>query len=267
VKPTGVVVEEPISSELVLVDEELALRARGALPDPPWLLSVLAELEEAARAEPAVAVEERPAPVAVAEAPPARRSLASRIPAGAVVVFLLFVLALLAYFGYGLLPTPPGPTLAARSEPQRTVPLKPPSTTGAAGNSEGDSRSFRPFSKPRPAAKSKPEAQSNAPAKPRPVAPTPKPKAKPRQKPKPRGIASGQRVFAWPRYPGAVYYQFYFQRGTRTIFQARTVRPRAELPASLKVLPGVYRVLVRPAIPGDAGIILGPVIVTRTVRV
>ncbi len=98
-------------------------------------------------------------------------------------------------------------------------------------------------------------------------APTPKPKAKPRQKPKPRGIASGQRVFAWPRYPGAVYYQFYFQRGTRTIFQGRTVRPRAELPASLKVLPGVYRVLVRPAIPGDAGIILGPVIVTRTVRV
>jgi hypothetical protein len=264
VNPTGVVVEEPISSELVLVDEELALRARGALPDRPWLLPVLAELEEAARAEPAVAVEKRPAPVAVAEAPPARRSLASRIPAGAVVVFLLFVLALLAYFGYGLLPTPPRPTLAAG--PPRTV-HKPPSTTGAAGNSEGDSRSLRPVSKPRPAAKSKPEAQSNAPAKPRPVAPTPKPKAKPRQKPKPRGIASGQRVFAWPRYPGAVYYQFYFQRGTRTIFQARTVRLRAELPASLKVLPGVYRVLVRPAIPGDAGIILGPVIVTRTVRV
>jgi hypothetical protein len=259
VNSTGVVLEEPISSELVLVDEELALRARGALPDPPWLLPVLAELEEAGRAEPAVVVEERPAPAAVAEAPPARRSLASRIPAAAVVVFLLFAVALLAY---SFLPSPHGPTLAAR-EPQRTVPLKPPSTTGAAG----DGHAPRPAPKPRRAAKPKSKAQ----AKPKPravtTAPKAKAKAKSKPKPKPRAIASGQRVFAWRRYPGAVYYQFYFQRGLRTIFQARTVRPRAALPASLKVAPGAYRVIVRPAIPGDAGIILGAAIVTRTVRV
>ena len=68
-------------------------------------------------------------------------------------------------------------------------------------------------------------------------------------------------MFGWPRYPGAVYYQFYLQQGARTIYQARTVRPTAALPARLKVVPGTYRVLVRPAIPSDAGIILGAAIV------
>jgi hypothetical protein len=257
VNSTGVVLEEPISSELVLVDEELALRARGALPDPPWLLPVLAEVEEAARVEPAVVVEEPPAPAAVAEAPPARRSLTSRIPAGAVVVFLLFAVALLVY---SFLPSPQGPTLAAR-EPQRTVPLKPPSTTGAAGDSHA------PRSAPNPRRAAKPKSKAQAKPKPRAVTTPPKAKARAESKPKPRAIASGQRVFAWRRYPGAVYYQFYFQRGLRTIFQARTVRPRAALPGSLKVAPGAYRVIVRPAIPGDAGIILGAAIVTRTVRV
>jgi len=73
-------------------------------------------------------------------------------------------------------------------------------------------------------------------------------------------------VFGWPRYPGAVYYQLYLQQGARTIYQARTIRPTAALPARLKVVPGTYRVLVRPAVPSDAGIILGAAIVEKSVK-
>jgi hypothetical protein len=35
----------------------------------------------------------------------------------------------------------------------------------------------------------------------------------------------------------------------------------------MKLRPGTYQVLVRPAIPGDAGVILGDAIVTKTIRV
>src|SRR4029450_13591958 len=69
------VAEEPISSELVLVDEALARRARAALPDPPWLLPALAELRERPEAERA----EAPAPVAE---PPAPSPDPSRPPRG-----------------------------------------------------------------------------------------------------------------------------------------------------------------------------------------
>jgi hypothetical protein len=54
-------VEEPISAELVLVDRELARRARVALPDPPWLLPVLAEPQQAEVAAPRRFSEERSA--------------------------------------------------------------------------------------------------------------------------------------------------------------------------------------------------------------
>ena len=71
---TGVV-EEPISSELVLVDPALARRARAALPDPPWLLPALAELQERTPAEPAAApVLERPARPS-GQASPAERGI------------------------------------------------------------------------------------------------------------------------------------------------------------------------------------------------
>jgi len=74
-------------------------------------------------------------------------------------------------------------------------------------------------------------------------------------------------VFNWRRFPGAVYYQFYLQRGSKTVFQVRTVQPTARLPARLKVLPGTYRVLVRPAVPSDAGIILGAAILGKRVTI
>jgi hypothetical protein len=253
VNSSGVAVEEPISSELVLVDEELAQRARGALPEPPWLLPVLAELDQRAQA---VAVEEPPAPSPVAEPAPAPRR-ARLIPTRAVVVFLLFALVPLAYLLYGFLPKQEGPTLAASPEP--TTPAStlstPPAVTAKA-----------PPAKPR--AKSKPKAAPTKPkarAKSKPATPAPKRAAK--LEPRPRTLTRAQRVFNWRRFPGAVYYQFYLQRGSKTVFQARTVQPTARLPAGLRIGPGTYRVVVRPAVAGDAGIILGAVILGKTVTI
>ena len=83
---TGVV-EEPISSELVLVDQELARRARAELPDPPWLLPAVAELQERTRAEPAVAPAASRSPADQAspaergiDRPGGRRSRGNRAP-------------------------------------------------------------------------------------------------------------------------------------------------------------------------------------------
>ena len=250
---SGVAVVEPISSELVLVDEELAQRARGALPDPPWLLPVLAELDQPAQA---VAVEEPPAPTPVAE-PAEAPGRARLIPTRAVVVLLLFALVPLAYLLYGFLPKPQGPTLAAR--PQPTTPAstlsRPPAVTAKAPPTEprAESKSNAASSKPKAPPRSKPARLA--------------PKRAAKLKPKPLALTRVQRVFNWHRVPGAVYYQLYLQRGSKTVFQAQTVRPTARLPLGLKIRPGAYRVLVRPAVASDAGIILGAVVLGKTVTI
>jgi hypothetical protein len=253
------VVEEPISSELVLVDEELALRARDALPDPPWVLPVFAELQEAEKITAPVVGKERPAPPAIPERPP-RPSIASRVPA---VVLSLLGLVALAALAFSLVWSPQGPTLAARPEEQPSLPA-PTQSTGA-GQAKGSAK--RPKARRTATPQATPQVKPTAPrvrTQPRAITPAPKRAAKP--KPKPRTVGKAERVFGWPRYPGAVYYQFYLQQGARTIYQARTVRPTAALPARLKVVPGTYRVLVRPAIPSDAGIILGAAIVEKSVK-
>jgi hypothetical protein len=251
------VVEEPISSELVLVDEELALRARDALPDPPWVLPVFAELQEAEKITAPVVGEERPAPPAIPERPP-RPSIASRVPA---VVLSLLGLVALAALAFSLVWSPQGPTLAARPEEQAS----PPAPTQSAGAGQAKRSAKRPKVRRTATPQATPQVKPTAPkVRTQPRAITPAPKRAP--KPKPRTVGNAERVFGWPRYPGAVYYQFYLQQGARTIYQARTVRPTATLPARLKVVPGTYRVLVRPAVPSDAGIILGGAIVEKSVK-
>jgi hypothetical protein len=253
VNSSGVAVEEPISSELVLIDEELAQRARGALPEPPWLLPVLAEIEEATDE---IALEKRPPPASVAEPTPAPRR--ARLISTPALVFLLFLaLVPLAYLLYGFLPKPQGPTLAARPEqttPASTLPT-PPAVTAKTPAAE-------------PKVNSKPKAapaKPNVRAKPKPATPAPKRAAK--LEPKPLALTRVQRVFNWHRVPGAVYYQFYLQRGSKTIFQTRTVRLTARLPIGLKIRPGTYRVLVRPGVATDAGIILGAMVFEKTVTI
>jgi hypothetical protein len=61
----------------------------------------------------------------------------------------------------------------------------------------------------------------------------------------PKGFVPS-RVFAWPAKPDAVAYVIRFFRGSKLVFQRRTVQPRIELPESFKFAPGSYRWLVVP---------------------
>jgi hypothetical protein len=251
--------EEPISSELVLVDEELARRARGALPDPPWLLPALAELRRVASA---VAGSERPAPAAV-PARPRGPSVASRALAAVAVALSLLGLIVLGALAFSLLPSSRGPTLAARPEEQASLPA-PPQSLGARRPKRA---ATHPKARRTPTRQATTKAKPTAPkvlTKPRAVTQAPERAAKP--KPRALTVRRAERVFTWHRYPGAVYYQFYFQQGAKTIYQARSVSPTAALPARLKVVRGTYRVLVRPAVPSDAGIILGGAMFEKTVK-
>jgi hypothetical protein len=268
-------VEEPISAELVLVDRELARRARVALPDPPWLLPVLAEQQQAEVAAPRGFSEERSArPMPRVARRPRHRSVARHIAATLAGGCVLLVFAVLVASAADLFSgadeltfsTTPAPRAAA---PQRN---RPPVAAPAGANRKA--RRPEPRTK-RPAKRSEGRGSVNAKAGPATVSSPKRARTRRRRSalaPKPaattpRALAKTQRVFSWRRRAAAVYYQFYFQRGTTTIYQARTVKLRVALPARLKLRPGTYHVLVRPAIPSDAGVILGAAIVAKTIRV
>ena len=245
---TNGVTEEPISSELVLVDQALGRRARAALPDPPWLVPALAELRERPREEPVQApVVERPA------RPPDRR----RRPSAGSVVLVVIALAFAGVAALAFVPQSHGPSFAKAPVDQAApaVPARPPAVT-----------------RPKAATKPKPTPPRQT-AKPKKVrqAPATRTRAKRRESkpalaPKSRTLTRAQRVVTWRRFPAAVYYAVYLQRGAKTLFQTRTVRPGTVLPARLALKPGTYHVVVRPAIPNDAGIILGPTLVRKTVK-
>ena len=249
---TNRVTEEPISSELVLVDEALGRRARAALPDPPWLLPALAELRERPREERAQApVVERPA------RPPEGR----RRPSAGSVVLVVIGVAFAGVAALAFVPQSHGPSFAKAPVDQAApaAPVRPPVAT-------------RPRAAPKPKPKPTPPRQT---AKPRKVRQAPATrtrakrsasKPKPAVAPKPRTLTRAQRVVTWRRFPAAVYYAVYLQRGVKTLFQTRTVRPGTVLPARIALRPGTYHVVVRPAIPNEAGIILGPTLVRKTVK-
>ena len=243
------VTEEPISSELVLVDQALGRRARAALPDPPWLVPALAELRERPRANRAEApVAERPA----------RPSHRPRRPAAGSVVLVVIGLAFATVAALAFVPQSNGPSIvtghveqaapAAPLRPPRPKPAAEPRSTRAQRATTPTKRQGRP-----PLAKTRTKRQASPPAR------------KPRPKPSPRALTRAQRVVTWRRFPPAVYYAVYLQRGAKTLFHTRTARPGTVLPARLRLRPGTYRVVVRPAIPNEAGIVLGPAIVRRTV--
>ena len=104
----------PISPELVLVDPDLAARARAALPDHPW-----------------------PAPARIASPTP---TLQRRIPVAAIFSFLSFG-ALVGILGISLLPSRDQPTFAA--EGQRIQPTAPSPTAGARPQPAADQRNPR----------------------------------------------------------------------------------------------------------------------------
>jgi len=247
---TSRVTEEPISSELVLVDEALGRRARAELPDPPWLLPALAELRERPREERLRApVVERPV------RPPERR----RRPSAGSVVLVGIGLAFAGVASLAFVPQSHGPSFvkAPVDETAPAVPARPPAVTRprAATRPKPKPASPRQTAKPRKARQA-PATRTRATRR----------ESKPAVAPKPRALTRAQRVITWRRFPAAVYYAVYLQRGVKTLFQTRTVRTGTVLPARLAFKPGTYHVVVRPAIPNEAGIILGPTLVRKTVK-
>ena len=271
---TGLV-EEPISAELVLVDPELARRARVALPDPPWLLPVLAEQQQAEMAAPTVFREERSARAMPRVARrPRHRSVARHIAATLAGGCVLLVLTVLVASAADLLSSSDELTFSTTPERHAAAPQPNRSSVAAHAGASGKARRSERRTK-RPAKRSEAPGSVNPKAGPqatssarrvrtrrRRSASAPKPAAT-----TPRALAETQRVFSWRRRAAAVYYQFYFQRGAATIYQARTVKLSVALPARMKLRPGTYHVLVRPAIPSDAGVILGAAIIAKTIRV
>lgn len=238
-EPSGVA-QEPISSELALVDGELARRARAALPDPPWLLPALAELEEVRRAEP----------------PPRRRSLARRLRAAALVVLALLALGALAS---SFVPSQ-SPSLVSEPGRRASVPVQTTSTPSPAAALKPPTTraNVRHSRKPAPAAPATSvrttRSRSRSAAKQMPKQTT-------------RTLPKTERVLRWRRYAPAAFYVLALRRGQRTIYKAKTTRLTATMPGRLKLRPGTYRVLVRPAVPVDAGIVFGPAVLHKTIKV
>jgi hypothetical protein len=86
----------------------------------------------------------------------------------------------------------------------------------------------------------------------------------------PRSLpASGRpsRVFSWQETEGAAFYYVVFLRNGKTFHTAETANPWLRVPDSLKFPPGAYRWSVRPAVAGDAGIVVGDAVLVRTFRV
>jgi hypothetical protein len=185
--------------------------------------------------------------------PPDRR----RRPNAGSVVLVVIALAFAGVTALAFVPQSHGPSFVKAPVDQAApaVPVRPPAVT-------------RPKAATKP--KTTPPRQTAKPKKER-QAPTTRTRAKHRESkpalaPTPRGLTRAQRLVSWRRYPAAVYYAVYLQRGPKTLFQTRTVRPGTVLPARLALRPGTYHVVVRPAIPSDAGIILASAIFSKTMR-
>jgi hypothetical protein len=245
---TNGVTEEPISSELVLVDQALGRRARAALPDPPWLVPALAELRERPREERFRVPVEEPA-----ARPPDRR----RRPSAGSVVLVVIALAFAGVAALAFVPQSHGPSLVQAPVDQAApaAPVRPPVVTRPKVATKPKTTPPRQTAKPR-TTRQAPATRTRAKRR----------ESKPALAPEPRTLTRTQRVVTWARYPAAVYYAVYIQRGLKTVFQTRTVRTRAVLPARLSVKPGTYHLVVRPAIPNDAGITLGPATVRMKLK-
>jgi hypothetical protein len=236
-----------VSPELVLVDPDLAARARAALPDHPW-----------------------PAPVRIEPRPrPAE-------PGGAAVglTFWTFLLGIIVLVGaLTLVSTRDRPTLAAEVEGNEgRVPAT--STSQVVKPKPGTAKPKPRTAKPKPAKPKSAQRSRRSRARSSPPPPAPsrtRTTAPPTRRTVPRrAVRQGfrpARVFSWPPRAGASYYQVVFLRNSKPFYRTRTTAARLQLPERVRFTAGIYRWTVRPAIASDAGIVLALPVVDSTFRV
>jgi outer membrane biosynthesis protein TonB len=236
-----------VSPELVLVDPELAARARAGLPDRPW-----------------------PAPVRIEPRP--RAAPRSGVPTFA--TYWTFGLVLiLVVFGLTLISTNDRPTFAAEGEPnQAAVPPKAtpkttPKTTPPSAPRVRKARTATAKAPPKKTAQTRTARPQPQPTRPQPQPSSQPKRAAPARRPvRPAGFRPA-RIFSWPPHAGASYYQVTFARNGNPFYRTRTNNARLRLPQGVRFTAGRYRWTVRPAIASDLGIQLARPIVDSTFEV
>ena len=246
-----------ISPELVLVDPDLAARARAALPEHPW------------PEVPRIVVE------VVAPAPAVRRS---RFPG----TLGLVVVVVLAFVGISVLPTPDRPTFAEGAgqlqvRPQQQPPpvARPQVVTTSRGVTTLRAKPAEAKKRRATVTKKTQKVQKTRKTRPAPQRPRAKrerrrPATRPQTPPTRAGTAlhlTRRPYFAWPRKAGAVYYQVRFLRNGHLFYTVQTTVPRLRFPPPIRFPRGRYRWIVRPAIRAKGIVRLGKPIVDSTFRI
>lgn len=278
--------EEQISPELVLVDPELANRAREEMPwaaaDVPW-----AEATPPASVPPS--------------APPARQPREG-FPMMAT-LWLFAGLAVAVTLALELLPDrQPRPTLAAAPARTTARPVEPSATPPPAPRKQKPrpaaprrtappppaAKPPPPAPKPPPPPAPKPRTQPKPPPPPPAARPQPAPQPPPRQTtvprrtqtlpapvpgktppqppppskpPPPKPGFQPARVFAWAPYKGATYYHVVIRKDGRLFYEAWPREARLAVPGRIKFSPGDYTWRVQPGLGPRSAKRLGPAIV------
>jgi hypothetical protein len=264
---------ETISPELVLVDPELARRARAQLPDSGVsngkVTSVVADaIAGASRGRPIVGAGAFPLPLPPADSSPPvraretaelepqhRRALGRKVLLTAAGIFSFLLGVLLASV---IARSDPVPSSQPKASTQARAELlaRPASTRSALERTDVpvETRTDR---EPRRGASTRRERTTRQTPVPPPSPPsTSSPKNSPRKGarvPKQGGVAT--QLFVWPPSRGARYYHVRFFKGTRTVFEAWPGDPRVTVPLRgsfrgrrFAFTSGRYRWTVRPAL-------------------
>lgn len=278
--------DEQISPELVLIDPELAERARAEMPlaaaDVPWAVARL--------------------PAASSSGPPARLAPPASGFTIAATLWLFGAIAVAVTLMVELLPDRgPQPSLApalARPAASRPAPVAPPAPPAAPAKPPAPKAhppaaarpaAPPPAAQPPPTPKPKPQPKPKPKAKPQPQPRTPPPPpaaARPKPKPKPKPVPATPepgttpppptlrspppaprtgfqpaRVFAWAPQADASYYHVVIRRDGKLFYEAWPREARLEIPARFRFRPGAYTWRVEPGKGAREAKELGPPIV------